>query len=167
MDLSQQQRLFSEAYVKAVAATAGYCTYQPSVDDDSVDLGIAARGPCKTVRSPRVELQIKSLLVADGPASDDWSFYELKLKNYNDLRHTDFLVPRILVVVRVPRDVQDWLQQTPATLMLRHCGYWVSLRGKPDSPNTTKVAVHMRAAQLFSVPQLRDMMGRIGQGDLP
>src|SRR5581483_7510794 len=59
MDLSQKKQEFSNAYVKAVAAVCGYATHQPSVDDDSVDLGIAARGGGGTVRSPKLDLQLK------------------------------------------------------------------------------------------------------------
>ncbi|HEY8376472.1 MAG TPA: DUF4365 domain-containing protein [Nannocystis sp.] len=165
--MSQQQRLFSEAYVKAVAAAAGYCTYVPSVDDDSVDMGIAARGSGAVCRSPRVEVQIKSLLVDEAPVGDSWSFYDLKRKNYDDLRHTDFAVPRILVVVRVPRHVSQWLEQTPDALLLRHCGYWVSLRGLPESSNTTKVVVRLPLAQVFTVEQLQGIMGRISKGAQP
>jgi hypothetical protein len=167
MDLSQQQRLFSEAYVKAVAATAGYSTYVPSVDDDSVDIGIAARGPYGTRRAPHLELQLKTYLVDDLPSGTDWSYPELKLKNYNDLRHTDFAVPRILVVVRMPKDTLNWLGHTVSSLALKHCGYWASLYGDPDTSNKKKITVHMPLSQMFSVDQLTGMMERIGKGGLP
>lgn len=44
--------------------------------------------------------------------------------------NTDYLVPRILVVASLPRDLGDWLQQSEQQLALRHCGYRVSLRGE-------------------------------------
>ena len=59
MDLAQQKQEFSKAYVKAIAAAAGYATQEPTVDDDSVDLGVVARGGGGTVRSPRLDLQLK------------------------------------------------------------------------------------------------------------
>ena len=42
-----------------MATVAGYTLYQPEVDDDSVDLGVAARGGNGTLRSPRLEIQVK------------------------------------------------------------------------------------------------------------
>ena len=45
--------------MQAVTAAAGYNVYKPEVDDDSVDLGIAARGGKGTFRSPKLELQLK------------------------------------------------------------------------------------------------------------
>jgi len=38
-------------------------------------------------------------------------------------------VPRILVVVTVPAVAQEWLSQSEEEMVLRHCGYWISLRG--------------------------------------
>lgn len=191
MDTAQQQMLFSKAYVAAVAAVAGYRTYEPQPDDDSIDLGIAARGPFGTKRSPRVELQLKSLLVDDeeSPApvkllrprftatkldtstsedtpEDAWS-YPLKAKNYEDLRHEDYQVPRILVVVRLPKQLDQWLKHTEGELALRRCGYWVSLRGKKESDNATKVTVKLPKTQIFSVEQLAAMMDRIGRSEWP
>ena len=58
MDLNQQKEQFSRAYVQAVAAAAGFATYIPDVDDDSIDMGIAAGGK-ESRRRPRLELQLK------------------------------------------------------------------------------------------------------------
>ncbi len=57
--LNQMKEQFSHAYVKAVAAVAGFAWYKPSVDDDSIDLGLAQRGGGGTTRSPRLEIQLK------------------------------------------------------------------------------------------------------------
>jgi hypothetical protein len=48
MDLAAQKEQFSRTYVGAVAAAAGFAVYVPNVDDDSVDLGLAAREACMT-----------------------------------------------------------------------------------------------------------------------
>jgi hypothetical protein len=78
MDLSSQKEKFSDAYVLAIAATAGYGTYKPSPDEDSVDFGIAARttslaNGVVTMRSPRLELQLKCT-AAPTPLGDSLSF---------------------------------------------------------------------------------------------
>jgi len=59
MDRSQQKQEFSKAYVKAVAATCRYATKDLSVDDDSVDLSLAARGGNGSIRSPQLDMQLK------------------------------------------------------------------------------------------------------------
>ena len=165
MDLNAQKEQFSRAYVLAVAAVAGYAWYQPSVDDDSVDLGIARRGGAGTVRSPRLELQLKCH-AAPTPGEPTFGF-PLKLKNYDDLRDDRVQVSRILVVVLVPDAPEDWLDHSEAQLALRRCGYWISLRGLPATDNENSVTVTIPRAQPFHVDALRSMMERIGEGGLP
>ena len=60
MEVNLQKEQFSNAYLQAVTAVAGYSLYKPFVDDDSVDWGIAAKGREGRIRSPRLELQLKS-----------------------------------------------------------------------------------------------------------
>jgi hypothetical protein len=76
-------------------------------------------------------------------------------------------VPRVLVVVAMPRDVTDWLKQTPAELALRHCAYWVSVRGAPATTDSSKIAVHLAKDRRFSPAELDRLMKLIGQGTLP
>ncbi|MEP6520041.1 DUF4365 domain-containing protein [Microcoleus vaginatus] len=97
MDINQQKEQFSNVYLQAVTTVAGYSVYKPSVDDDSVDWGVCAKGGTGPIRAPRLELQLKS---TSSDIQDDNSIcYPLKLKNYNDLRMDNFALPRILVVV--------------------------------------------------------------------
>jgi len=124
MDENRQKEPFSNAYLRAVVATAGFSMYKPEVDDESVDWRIGARGGGGTTRSPKMELQLKCTsreVLKDGHVA-----FPLKVKNYNDFRHTDYQVPRILVVVLVPQDVSAWIAQSEDSLALRPCGYWLS-----------------------------------------
>lgn len=162
---SWQQEQFSLAYVSAVASAAGFSTHQHVVDQDGVDLTIATHGGLGTIRSPRVDVQVKSQ-VAGMPAKFPWS-YPLEVDNFNQLRGSDFMVPRILIVVALPKDVNGWLSQSGRQLALRHCGYWVSLRAEAPTRNTASVTVHLPKKQRFSPTQLRAIMLRVGQGGLP
>ena len=92
MDINQQKEQFSNVYLQAVTTVAGYSVYKPSVDDDSVDWGVCAKGGTGPIRAPRLELQLKSTSRRD--IQDDNSIcYPLKLKNYDDLRMDDFAFP--------------------------------------------------------------------------
>lgn len=165
IDPSAEQEQFSRAYVHAVITVAGFAMAPPcSPDDDSVDLTITARGPVGRVRSPRIDVQLKSVRqVVD---RDPWT-YPLKVKNYDDLRLTDYAVPRVLVVVALPEDPAGWLRQSEAELALRHCGYWASLRGLPATVNERTVSIPIPRAQVFSVEGVRAMLARVGQGGMP
>jgi hypothetical protein len=165
MDPNQQKEQFSVAYLRAVVAAAGYVCYKPEVDDDSVDWGIAAGRTAETPKRPRVELQLKCS--ARDILADDQVRYPLKIKNYDDLRTQELLVPRILVVVLVPRDTMEWLRHSEDELALRHCGYWVSLRGQPAVQNRETITSYLPRLQQFTADALKGIMQRISDGEVP
>lgn len=165
MELDQQKEQFSLAYVQAVAAVAGFAWSKPSVDDDSVDLTLHQRGGGGTIRSPRLDLQLKCKAAAT-PSETAFS-HSIKLKNYDDLRDPSVQVPRILVLVLVPDELGDWLAHSEAEMALRRCAYWVSLRGLPESGNDTGQTVTMLKTQHFHAAALREIMSRIASGGQP
>ncbi len=165
MDLNAQKEQFSVAYVRAVAAVAGYATGKFDVDDDSVDLTLAERGGRGTVRSPRLDLQLKC--TDQDNLRDDRLAFELSLKNYEELRPINLATPRILVVVLVPNDVTQWLQHSEQELVLRRCGYWISLRGLPETSNTASVTIDIPRRQVFTPDTVRRIMETVGNGGAP
>lgn len=166
MHITHRQEAYSLAFVRAVAAAAGFRVQDGTrPDDDSVDLTIAARGPGGTVRSPKLDIQLKCQLGC--PANEPTWPYDLKAKNYEDLRHTELQVPRILVVVAVPNDVASWIEQDEERLLMRQSGWWVSLRGHGASANANTVRVQVPRHQLFTVAELTAIMDRLVQGGTP
>jgi Domain of unknown function (DUF4365) len=166
MTLDDQKEQFSVAYAHAIAAVAQLAVSKPSVDDDSIDITFSRRRGAAQVRSPKLDAQLKcvSLDAFKGPEFS----YALKIKNYDELRPTDLLVPRILVVVVVPDDIPgNWLIHSEQSLALHRCGYWASLRGQPRTTNTATVSVRISRANGFSSQALVDMMDRIGAGGVP
>ncbi|MBE9095685.1 DUF4365 domain-containing protein [Tychonema sp. LEGE 07203] len=164
MELNQQKELFSKAYVRAVAAVAGFSVSQPEVDDDSIDLKIVARGGEGVVFSPELNLQLKctSRDVLDG----QFIRYPVRIKNYRDLI-VNSQVPRLLVVVLVPENLENWLQQSEDEMCIRYCAYWVSLRGLPERLNTANVTVELPRSNQFTVEALKSIVQRLSQGGLP
>ncbi|EHQ36087.1 DUF4365 domain-containing protein [Methanoplanus limicola] len=165
MNINQQKEQFSRAYVRAVATVAGFSLFEPSVDDDSIDLSIAERGGRGSIRSPRIDLQLKC--TSQNLISGDGIRFSLPIKNYNDLRPENVQVPRILLVLVVPDEIERWIDQTEEKLSMYHCGYWESLRGLPDTSNEKNVTVNIPKSQQFTVEELSKIMERVGYGDLP
>lgn len=165
MDLGQRKEQFSQAYLQAVASAAGFTLAEPKVDDDSVDWSISARGPFGALRSPRLDLQLKCTEVVAN--SNGYFNFPLKVKNYKDLRGTDLHIPRILVVVFVPDDVEYWIDQDEERLIIKHCAYWASLRNEPQTENRRTVSVQLPRRNQFTVASLTAMIRQIGNGGAP
>ena len=102
------QSEFGVAYVHAVAHAAGFFVQEANriLDGDGVDLTVFQRGVGGVVRSPRLDLQVKT--TGAGAVGDPFP-YDLDAKNYGELSSTDWQIPRILVVVLVPADPAEWV----------------------------------------------------------
>ena len=90
--------------------------------------------------------------------------FSLPVKNYNELR-ADTLIPRILIVLLMPQDQSQWINQTVEELCLRRCAYWVCLADKPDTSNTFSVTVEIPTSNVFDHEQLVDLMQKVNRGD--
>jgi len=90
--------------------------------------------------------------------------FPLPLKNYNDLR-ADTVIPRLLIVVVLPQQHEEWLAQSEDELRLRRCGYFFSLFGQSETDNATSVTVHLARTGVFTSEQLRALMGRAERGE--
>lgn len=161
MDLNAQKEQFSIAFVGAVAAAAGY-KYGPALlpDDESVDACMRSGDR----RFPQIDLQLKCTAGLT-PDADPWTF-SLKLKNYEDLRVEDCCIPRILVVVSVPAQPEDWLEANNTSLHAQHSARWLSLKGMPSTANAESVSVHIPAAQRLDVAAVRDLFCMVERGEL-
>ena len=154
------EEALSCAYVRAVAARAGYNVASYGVDVDSVDLKIQAGGSMR----PALDLQLKATVNLNEPRNGYVTF-PLPLKNYNDLR-IDTQTPRLLVVLDLPKDDQRWLEVTGEELVLRRRAYWMSLKGAEETANTSTVSVRIPATNLFNLESLRWLMDQSRTGGI-
>lgn len=166
MYINTQKEEFSYAYINAVASAAGFSFQIASRPLDQVGVDVTITGlvsPGSRCRT-RLDVQVKctSRDVLDG----DNLRYPLEIKNYEELRN-DYPEddPLILVVVLVPDKVDDWLHQSETELCLKHCAYWVSLRGQPAIENQTTVTVYLPRQNIFTVNTLKNLMQRIAAGE--
>lgn len=148
---------FSLAFIRAIATVAGFAASKPEVDDDSIDLVVAGRGVYGSLKSPRLELQVKC---TGSPTLDstDLIFGGLSMKNYDDLRGQT-LVPRLLVVATVPDHVpENWIRHTAVELALLSTARWVSLHGRPEILGQDSTTIRLPLEQHLNVESLRILM---------
>ena len=156
-NLNTKKERFSLAYIHAVAARAGYVLFEPKIDVDSVDGVLMST----TGKRPKIDFQAKA--TSQSILQREALIFPLPLKNFNDLR-AETINPRVLIVVVLPDDEAEWLLQDEDQMILRHCGYWVSLRGAIETTNATSVSVRLPRSQIFEPTQLQGMMLRAATG---
>jgi hypothetical protein len=164
MDRNAQKEQFSYAYVRAVATVAGYSVEEKSrpMDNAGIDLTIEAPGEIGEILSPKCDVQVKC--TSGQSVLDKKSIkFSLPVNNYNRLRHEKPLAPQILIVVLVPDEISDWINISEEETLMKKCGYWVSLKGRPLTTNTTTISVELPRCNLFTPSNLSLMMEKIGR----
>lgn len=155
---NDREEALSRAYVAAVAAGAGFTTAAPDFDRDSIDICLSAGGAMR----PNIHAQLKSTINLR-IVGEEFKFV-LKRKNYEDLR-APTQVPRILIVLALPRSQSSWLNISAQRLILKKCAYWISLKGQSDLPERQQSAtVSIPASNIFDVDTLVGLMDKARLG---
>lgn len=157
MDDNSQKERFSEAFVQAIAAAAGFGVGAVKDDRDSIDIAIRGHKENDYQRSPCLDVQLKCTSKSNHTDDEGYLSFSLKIKNYNDLR-ADSTYPRILIVVFVPDDVSEWLEESAESLLLRHNAFWVRLQGLPESKNASSTTIKIPSHQRFTTDALTHIM---------
>lgn len=159
------QEQISLAYGRAVASAAGCAFEGREIDHYGVDATFHHATLDVGFDPKQIEAQFKCT-TQDVLGKDDLTFSGLKQQHYQRLTSTKVQVPRILVVMVVPKDMDAWLVQSQASLLVAGCAYWVSLRGGPDVTTRT-TTVKVPRANVFGPQPLLNMMQRVAGGGLP
>lgn len=164
----------SYAYLHAVASKAGMaCAVGGRHEDNNgIDARLTAWGPFPGggyLQEVDIKIQLKATVDAPPKVDADRniSYFLAGVNRYDDLRATTVDVARILVVLFLPRDAQEWLNHSADQLALRKCAYWQSLRGAPETANTTGATVYLPATQMFTPQALTALAIRLSRRDFP
>lgn len=155
----------SRAYVQAIAGRCGLsCSLRDF--DYGIDVtlhDIRRRGHRHMESGFNLDVQAKSTTTRNLTPTD--VVYDLEVKNYDDLRDPQVGCPRILVLLVLPEDEEQWTEQTEDHLLLRHVAYWLSLQGQGPTRNQKTVRVLLPRANLFSVQALETLMAKVRRGE--
>ena len=157
---NDRKEALSRAYVAAVAASVGYTISCPDFDRDGVDLQVRAGGRMR----PSLDVQLKATTRL-GSGDDKGFRFPLPRRNYDLLREPT-LVPRVLVILDLPRDEHCWVRTYDDRLELRRSAYWVNLAGSPETTNADQVTVRVHKKNRFDAEGLKNLMQRARVGDL-
>ncbi len=111
---------------------------------------------------PSLDVQLKAT-VRLGESEEDELRYPLPRRNY-DLLREQTLVPRILVVLDLPREEEQWLDVSAEALVMRRCAYWVDIAGFPETANKETVTVAIGKQNRLDIGSLKNLMERARKG---
>jgi hypothetical protein len=158
---NHRQEALSRAYIQAVAGRCGLsCSFRDF--DYGIDLtlhDLRRRGTRRYESGFKLDIQAKSTTASN--ATTTHVPYDLAVPNYEDLRDPDAGTPRLLVVLLLPEEEDEWTAQTEDAMLLRRAAYWLSLEGQPPTTARKTVRVALPRANLFSVVALQAIMSRI------
>lgn len=161
----------SYAVLHAVASHAGFsCEWRNRhLDGAGVDATVTEDGdglaPDSTLHYVSLDVQLKASYRELPEANGKLSF-PLKIEHYDKLRSVKVGSPRVLVLLRLPRDRAEWLHVTPEMLVAKRCAYWVSVRGAPVIADQENCTVYVPTANVLTPDSLRGLMVRFSRQEV-
>jgi Domain of unknown function (DUF4365) len=163
--LTDHMEQFQLGYLHAVVAAAGCVVVGKPAIDEGVDMEVSHRSAQHGREGvARLEIQLKA--TSQGKNTDGSISVTLAKDRYDYYRHPSPTMDKIVVVLAMPPEPDNWLSSTPEALLLRHCAYWVNLAGA-ESVDVAEPTVRAPGLQVFDDLQLCQIMQRIGQGGAP
>ncbi len=162
----------SYAYLHAVASHAGMACGVASrhEDNNGIDATLTAWGPFQSggyLTEVTIKVQLKATIAVPVDDGTNLSYFLKGINRYDDLRTETVSNARILIVMFLPPDAQEWLDHSTEQLALRRCAYWQSLRGAPSTSNGSGATVRLPKNQMFTVQALKGLATRLSQPDFP
>jgi hypothetical protein len=159
--INDRMEAYSRAYVHAIAASAGVAIGSIAPDINGLDVHFLSpddgddAGTCSHVQLKST----KDVLPTNGAGAKR---YRLRHVDYERLRRVT-KVPRLLVVLQVPADADDWLDCGAEALVMNASARWVSLRGAGATTyaESTKIPIDLPATNIFTPDALRANMGSL------
>jgi hypothetical protein len=156
LDPRIRQGYYGEAFVRALAASAGLVVSRPDLDVSGEDFIIGMPGLRGSVRNPRIEVQVKSWCNPSGSATT-WR-YRMRAAHFNELAGGRFYLPRYLFLVVVPQDADEYAVAADDALRLHHAGYWASFADRELVAGASTITVDVPRRNLLTAAALRGLM---------
>jgi len=155
---SDIKELLSFAYMRAIAARAGFRVNHPYPDRQHDDLHIDACGRFEEGgwKGASLDFQVRATTTIPLEADGEFGF-QIERALYDDLRDDRRIVHLLLAVFIMPRESDRWLSISDSELITRHFAYWCHIKGAPPIETATRV-VHVKRANILTAASLTALM---------
>jgi hypothetical protein len=156
LDQRTHQGYYGEAFVRALAASAGLVVSRADLDVTGEDFTIGFPGRRGSLRHPKIEVQVKSWCHPGGNTTM-WR-YRMRAEHYNELAGDLFYLPRYLFLVIVPADAEQYTSVANDAMRLHHAGYWASFADQPQVVQARTITVDVPRHNLLTAASLRNLL---------
>lgn len=156
----------SKAYVQAIAHYTGLNFETPEYDYgiDGTFSGVRIRDNRRVSNGYRLDFQLKASINVN--IEEEEIKYALEAKNYNDLVDTEICTPRILIVYKLPKDKNEWINISENGTVFKDCAWWCYLYGEKPTSNKEKITIRIPKDQIFNEHSLKELMRNVEEGVL-
>jgi hypothetical protein len=155
----------SYAYLHAVASKIGVGCHISTRHEDNrgIDTQLTCWQKFDGCYREEIDLkiQLKATIKQPADSSSHFSYFFDGVKQYDFLREKTQNQHRILIVLFLPSDSIQWLNVTSEELILKKCAYWVSLKGAPESQNSTGQTIYLPKEQILTPDNLLGIFEKI------
>ena len=140
MTIQNKEAELSYAYLHAVCSKAGFSCKQGDRHDDAdgIDAIITYRGDLDYTYLKKIPLNVQLKATIKKPIEKDGclSYFLKGVNRYDNLRKKDSPVYKVLVVLFLPDNPDEWLNISDDELIIKKAAYWINLYGYPavDTP---------------------------------
>ncbi len=160
----------SAGYVKAIAHFAGFNIEYSDFDYgyDGTFSGIKTRkyGNKSRIVSDGCKLDFQLKASINIEIKDNMVEYNLEAKNYNDLVDLDICTPRILIIYKLPKNKNEWINITESGTIFKDCAWWGYFSGQQETKNKERILIKIPKDQIFNKNSLKELMGKVKRGEL-
>ena len=161
----------SYAYLHAVCSKAGLSCKQGDRHDDGagVDAEIIYRGPINHpyLREIQLNIQLKATTIQPAIFNGYFSYFLQGMKRYDKLRINDSFIYKILVVLFLPENSDEWLKCSEDELVMKNAAYWINLYGAPAVDTTTGTTIYIPAANILTPKALINLVNLAANKNIP
>lgn len=151
--------------IEVIAAAAGCNIAQPQIDN-GIDLMITHECPSKHEMSGPLHVQLKAT-ASKNRWNADRTRISAKLSHdrYDQFRMENPAYPRIIVIMDVDPEIQNWYQANDDFSKIKYRCYWTSIQGLGEVSGKNEVTVSAPRSQVFDDAALCTIFGKIKAGE--
>jgi len=161
----------SYAYLHAVCGKVGISCKPGDRHDDGagVDAEIVYRGKLDHpfITDIQLNIQLKATRTQPVVTEKGFSYFLQGIERYDKLRTNDSSIYKILIVLFLPENEDDWLNCSEEELVMKKAAYWVNLYGAPAVNTTSGTTIYIPTSNILTPEALIHLVNLAVNKNIP